>query len=175
MNAHQEPEILLLVADREPVLDEDDAGTHQHALELGDRAEELLDVGLAAEAHDAFDAGTIVPAAVEQHDFAAAGQMGNVALEIPLAAFALGRRRQGHCAADARIEPLGDAFDHAALARSVAALEQHHHLQLVVDHPVLEPDELPLQAQEFLEVFVAIDALIRDAIEQPGKPVVVDL
>ena len=61
------------------------------------------------------------------------------------------------------------------LAASVAALEQHHHLQLVVDHPVLEPDELALQAQEFLEVFVAIDALIRDAIEQPGKPVVVDL
>jgi NAD(P)-dependent dehydrogenase (short-subunit alcohol dehydrogenase family) len=43
VDAAQEAQVLLVVGDREPVLDELDARAHQHALELGHRAEELLD------------------------------------------------------------------------------------------------------------------------------------
>ena len=44
---HQEAQLLLLVGDREPVLDQPDAGADQHALELGHGAEELLDLVVA--------------------------------------------------------------------------------------------------------------------------------
>ena len=84
-----------------------------------------------AEAHHPLDAGAVVPGAVEQHDLAAGRQMRHVALEVPLRALALGRRRQRHDAADARVEPLGDALDDAALAGGVAALEQDDDLLLL--------------------------------------------
>jgi hypothetical protein len=84
--------------------------------------------------------------------------MWRVALEVPLGALALGRRRQGHDAADARIEPLGDALDHAALAGGVAALEQHHDLELAgADHPVLQLHELALQPEQLGEVELAVE------------------
>ena len=112
---------------------------------------------LAAEAHDPLDAGAVVPAPVEQHDLAGGRQVGHVTLEVPLGALALGRRRQRHGAADARVEPLGHALDHAALAGGVATLEQHDHLELAGDHPVLQLDELALQAQQLGEIQAAVD------------------
>ena len=39
---------------------------------------------VGAEPHDSFDAGAVVPAAVEQHDLAGRRQMLDVALEVPL-------------------------------------------------------------------------------------------
>ena len=91
----------------------------------------------------------------------AAGKCADIALEIPLRALALGRRRQRHHPADARVEPLGDALDDAALAGGVAALEQHHHLQLLVHHPVLQLHQFPLQPQQFLEVETAVDGFLQ--------------
>ena len=107
---------------------------------------------VGAEAHHALDAGAVVPGAVEQHHFAAGRQMRDVALEIPLRALALARRRQRGDAADARIEALRDALDDAALAGGVAPLEQHHDFELLVDDPVLQLDELALQPQQLLEI-----------------------
>src|SRR5580698_10759467 len=69
MDPAQEPHVLLLIADREPVLDEADAGAHQHAFELRYRAVELLVLLGRAEPHDVLDAGAVVPAAVEADDF----------------------------------------------------------------------------------------------------------
>src|SRR5438128_361720 len=88
------------------------------------RARDLLVRFLRAEAHHALDAGAVVPAAVEQHDLAAGRQMRHIALEIPLRALALARRRKCCDPADARIEALGDALDDAAFAGGIAALEQ---------------------------------------------------
>ena len=62
-----------------------------------------------AEAHDVFDAGAVVPAAVEDHDLAAGRKVLDVALHVHLALLAVGRRRQRHDAEDARADPLGDA------------------------------------------------------------------
>ena len=103
----------------------DDPRPDEHALELGAAAKELPVLVLGAEAHHALDAGAVVPAAVEQDDLARRGQVGDVALEVPLGAFALGRRREGDDAADARAEALGDPLDDAALAGGVAPLEEH--------------------------------------------------
>jgi hypothetical protein len=81
---------------------------------------------LRAEAHDVFDARAIIPPAVEEHYFAFGRQLRHVALEIPLTALALGRRRQRDNPTDSRIERLGNAFNHAALASRIAPLEQDH-------------------------------------------------
>ena len=98
----------------------------EHPLELRARAEELLVLVLGAEPHHPLDAGAVVPAAVEQDDLAGRRKVRHVALEVPLGPLALGRRRQRHHAADARVEALGDPLDGAALAGRVATLEDHH-------------------------------------------------
>ena len=49
---------------------------------LGHALEEVLGVLLGAIAHHPLDAGAVVPAAIEQHDFAAGREVGDIALEI---------------------------------------------------------------------------------------------
>ena len=53
-----------------------------------------------------------------------------------------------HDAADARVERLGDALDGSAFAGGVAAFEEHHHAQALVADPLLEFDQLDLQAAQ---------------------------
>ena len=84
--------------------------------------------------------------------------MRRIALEIPLRALARGRRRQRGHAAYARIQALRDALDDAALAGGIAALEQHDQAMAGVHHPVLQLDQLALQAQQFAEIALAIGA-----------------
>src|SRR5262249_58944754 len=134
-----------------------DAASHQHALELGHRAEELVDLFVGGKSHHALDAGAIVPGAIKQHDLAAGRQVRGIAPEVPLRVFALAGGGQRRDPADARIEPLGDALDHAALAGGVAALEDHDHLELAVLHPVLQLDQFALQAQQLLEIDVTVE------------------
>jgi hypothetical protein len=62
-----------------------------------------------------------------RHDLAGRRQVRDVALKVPLRALAVVRRRQRDDAADARVQPLRDALDRAALAGGVAAFEDHHH------------------------------------------------
>jgi len=85
---------------------------------------------------------------------------------------------RGSHAAHARIEPLRDALDGAALAGRVAPLEQHHQLELLVHHPVLQLDQLALQPEQLVEVELAVQPLhVRvhaGVAEQLGQPVVVD-
>src|SRR5215470_6421099 len=61
VNSHQEAQVLLLIGDREPILDEGDAGPYQHSLELRYRAEKLLGFRLGTEPHHALDACSVVP------------------------------------------------------------------------------------------------------------------
>jgi hypothetical protein len=120
--------LLFLVAHREPVLDQDDSGTHQHALELRTAVHELQILGFAAKSHDAFHARAVVPTAVEQDHLSRGRQVGDIALEIPLRLFAFGWGAQGHYAADAWIQFLSDTFDGAAIAGSIAPFKQNHYL-----------------------------------------------
>ena len=178
VDAHHEAELLLVVGDREPVLDQDDARAHQHALEFGHGMEEFLELRVGAEAHHPLDAGAVVPAAVEQDDFAAGRQMRDIALEIPLRALALVRRRQRRDPADARIETLGDPLDDPAFAGGVAPLEDHDDLELLVQDPVLQLDQLALQAKKLLEIDASIERfhlrMLGDILQQLGQPIVVD-
>jgi hypothetical protein len=116
-----------------------------------------------AEAHHPLDARAVVPAAVEQHDLPGSGEVLGVALEVPLRALALRRCGQRDDAADPRVEVLRDAFDGAALARGVAALEHHDEPGAAGAHPLLHLHQLALQAQEF-----ALVRLAGKAAHHPG-------
>ena len=110
-----------------------------------------------AEAHDVFDAGAVVPAPVEDHDFAAGGKALDIALHVHLALLAVGRRRQRDDAEDARADPLGDGLDRAALARRVAPLEHDDHAFAGLLDPILQVAELDLQLVELLLILLALE------------------
>src|SRR6516162_4689611 len=76
--------LLLLVIHRKPVLHKDDARANQHFFKERARSQELLIFLLCAEAHDAFNAGTIVPAPVEENDVTPRIHFPYLALEIPV-------------------------------------------------------------------------------------------
>ena len=139
----------MLTAKNDPRADE-------HSFERRHRTEKLLALGLGAVAHDALDARTVVPAAIEEDDFASRRQVCDVTLEIPLRAFALARRRQRRHAAHARVQALRDALDDAPLPGGVAPFEDHDELALLVDDPILQLDELTLQPKELSKVLVAL-------------------
>src|SRR5208337_5201248 len=101
----------------------------------------------------------IVPAAVEQDDFPRRRQVGDVALKIPLAALALGRRAERHDTADARVQALGDALDDAAFSGGVAALKNDNDAQALQAHRFLRLDELELQMREFIEISIVLGRL----------------
>src|SRR4029079_8606246 len=105
-------------------------------------------------------ASAIVPAAVEQSDFAARRQMLDVALEIPLSLFALARRGKRDDAALARVEHMREHVDRAALAGGVAAFEQDDDALPGLRHPARHRAELLGQwLQELLILLLAELAL----------------
>ena len=153
-----EAPLLLVVADREPVLDQHDAAADQHALELGAGAQELPVLVVGAEAHHALDAGAVVPGPVEQDHLARGRQVGDVALEVPLRP---SRRRSGRGRATIRatrgLSALGDALDRPALAGGVAALEDHRRPGARGPDLLLLLDQLDLEPRELLLVVVEVD------------------
>src|SRR6516165_11658539 len=107
-------------------------------------------------AHHSLDAGSIVPATIENDDFSRSGKVGNIALHVHLRLLSLGRGRQRNNSKNARTYPLSDRLDNPTLARAVAPLEQHTNLQTLVHHPQLKLDQFRMQLREFaLVVLVA--------------------
>jgi hypothetical protein len=153
-----EPALLLLVADREPVLAQDDAVLDQQPLEDRALVQEPAVLLLGAEPHHVLHAGPVVPAAVEQDDLARGGQVLHVTLEVPLGALPLGRRGQGRDPGGPGVEVLGHPLDRAALPGRVAALEDDHDPGALGAHPLLHPDQLTLQAVQL------------GLVEIPGQP-----
>ena len=74
---------------------------------------------LRAEAHDALNAGAIIPTSVEENDLTGRGQFGNIPLEVPLPALPLGRSGEGDDTADAGVQRICNALDDATLARCI--------------------------------------------------------
>lgn len=129
-----------------------DTGAGEHALELRHAAEELFVLVVVAKPHDLLDARAVVPAAVEQHDFAGRRQVRDVTLEVPLGLFAVIRRRQGGNPADPGVQALGDALDHATFAGGITPFEQNHHFVAGLHHPALQFHQFALQAEQFAEI-----------------------
>src|SRR6516164_195289 len=137
----------------------DDARADQHFFEEGARSHELLVFLFCAEAHDALNAGAVVPAPVKQNDLTGRGQFRHISLEIPLPALPLGRSGERDDAADAGIQRICNALDDPTLARCVPPLEDDAHLETVVPHTLLHLDKLDLEVHEFLNVVVILRGL----------------
>src|SRR5690606_2461516 len=108
----------------------------------------------------ALDPGPIIPGPVEQDDLARGRQLRHVTLEVPLRPLPVARYPERHGAHDAVVGPFGDPLDHTALTGSVTALEQHHQPVARLLHPVLELDELDLEAHKF----GLVDLLLQPAL-----------
>src|ERR1051326_3756541 len=99
----------------------------QHLLERNDRLEEFLRFFIGAEAHDALDAGAVVPRAVEHHEFLSRWQERNEALEVPLRFFPAGGLAWRMHASFPWAHVLGQTLDGPVLAGGVAAFRSEEH------------------------------------------------
>jgi hypothetical protein len=90
--AGAEAALLLFVADREPVLDQEDPVLNEQPLEDRTLLEKAAIIAGCAEPHHVLDACAVVPAPIKKHDLACRWQVRDVALKVPLTALALSRR-----------------------------------------------------------------------------------
>src|SRR5262245_21260940 len=104
----------------------------------------------SAESHDVFDAGAVVPAAVENDELARSRKLLDVSLGEHLCLFPVRRRRECNDTKDARTDPLGDCLDGSAFPRGVAAVEYDDDAEPLVFDPLLQMAELHLELAEFL-------------------------
>ena len=114
---------LLIVAHFQPIFDQPDAVVGDVLLEFGTILQEALVLLLGAEAHDVFDAGPVVPAAVEDHDLSGRRKMREVALHVHLRLFPIRGGGQRDQSEGARAHPLGQRPDRPTLAGGVATFE----------------------------------------------------
>src|SRR3954469_20327472 len=149
LDARAEPALLLLVADFEPQLDENDAGVDHLSLELRRDVQPPLVLLVGAETHHPLDAAAVVPAPIEDDDFAAGWKVRDIALHVHLALLTVRRRRQGDNAEDARADALGHRLDRPAFPRSIASLQDDHDAQLLLLDPLLYRAQLHLQLVQF--------------------------
>ena len=126
----------------------------------------MLRVG--AESHDTFDAGAVVPGAVEEHDLAAGREVLDVALEVPAGGLALGWLLQGDGAGTTGVEMLVEALDGATLTGGVATLEEDDVLLAGVLGPVLPLQQLDLEGALDVLVLIAAHALFVGVVLAPG-------
>src|SRR2546426_1475134 len=150
--AAAQPTSLLVAADIEIVLEKNDVRARQHPFEAWRGFQERLVFFGRAILHDEFDAGPVVPAAIEQNDLARRWQVTGKALEVPLRLLAVARLAKGHDAHFTRAEVLGDAFDRPVLAGGVPAFEYCQHSESCSDHLAVQLDQLYLQTPQLARV-----------------------
>src|SRR4029450_3584683 len=97
----------------------------------------------------------VVPAAVEDHHFAAGRKMLDVALHVQHRAVALAGSGQGDDSEGAGADPLGQPLDHAPLAGGVAAFANDDHAGAGLAHPVLQVANLDLELLQLLLIVLA--------------------
>src|SRR5580704_4846774 len=155
----QEALFLLLLADLEPYLDQNDAAVDNVFFDFRAPGEETAVRFLGDEAHHVFDAGAIVPASIEYDDLARGGKAFDVALNEHLAFFAVRRRRQGGDPEHPRADALGERLDGAAFSGGVPPFENDDDAGARCLDPVLQAAKLRLQLAKLLFVGLALHLL----------------
>ena len=88
VNACQEAPFLFVLPHLQPEFNENDARISDVFFDFGTNAEKALSLLLADETHHLLDTCAIVPAAIEDDDFAGSGKVFDVALNEHLCFFA---------------------------------------------------------------------------------------
>ena len=138
-------------------------------LEFRAGPQKLLVLLFRAIAHDPFHTGPVVPTSIQNHHFPRGGQMGHIALKIPLCSFTFGRCRQGNHSADSRIHALGNAFDRPPFAGRVATLEDDHHFHLLMHDPLLELHQFNVEFGEPSFILATTDPFTRDDLIEAAQ------
>src|SRR5262252_3121613 len=99
---------------------------------------------LGAKSHHVFDAGAVVPAAIEDHDLARSRKLLDVALHEHLRLFSVRRSGKRRHAKHARAHALADGLDGSALAGGIASLEHDDDARSLVFDPILQMAKLDL-------------------------------
>src|SRR5690242_19813476 len=131
--------MLLPLADLKPVFDEGDAIVLQKRLKSGAHEEEVSVLLVAAKTHYMLNERTIVPAAIENRDFASRRHFLDVALCVQLRLFTLGWRRQCDVAKNPWTDAFHQAMDYFALTRGIPTLEHDHEFGAASSDPLLHP------------------------------------
>ena len=155
-----EASLLLLFGNAEVELYERYAVSYKPLFEAWGVFHEGLVLFGCAEAEDRLHHRPVVPASVEKHYLAAAGELLHITLEIPLRPLLFGGLAECDYAVVllvhiARDPPYGSAF-----AGSVAPFEEYDHLQSVVFEMLLKLYELRLVRLELLGLEIFPDRLL---------------
>src|SRR5580698_6949771 len=107
-----------------------------------------------AETHHEFDAGSVIPAAIEDYDLTAGGKTDDIALHEHLGLFAVRWSRQRRYPEHAWAHPFGHGSDRPALTCSIAPLKDNNRTKSLVFDPLLKFAKLCLEASKFLRVLL---------------------
>ena len=89
--------------------------------------------------------GSVVPAAIEQHEFFGDGQVRHIALEVPASSLPVRWPAERHDTCLTRAQVLHDALDAAVLAGGIPAFEHDQNLVAAANEVALQFDQFDLQ------------------------------
>ncbi len=107
---------------------------------------------VGAKSHHVFDAGAIVPAAIEDDDFAGRWISFDVALHEHLGLLTVGGSRKGDDSKHPRTHSFRDGFDGSTFAGGISSLQQDDDTRSLRLDPFLQVAKLDLQLSQFLLV-----------------------
>ena len=149
-----ETPLLLFLSDFQPILDQDNPSIHDIVFGNRTQLQKSLVLLVRTETHDVFNAGTVVPTAVENDDLPGSRKVLHVALDIHLAFFSVGRSRKCDESENPRADAFCDCPDGAALARGIAPFKDNNDPKPFIFDPILEFTELCLQTTQLCFVFL---------------------
>src|ERR1700730_5249925 len=158
---------LLVLFDLQPDFDQDNAAIDDVFFHRRAKLEKIADLLRAAKSHDRFDAGALLPAAVEHHDLARRREPLDIALHVHLCLFTIRGSRKRHHAKHARANALGDGLDGSALAGGIAPLEHDDDPRALILDPILHMAKLDLKLAQFLLVGLALHLHLCIAANRP--------
>src|SRR5262249_27180872 len=147
-------------ADLKPILEQDNTGVDHGLLDVRGNGEKAFGFVFCAKAHNALDSGTIVPAAVEDHDLSAGRQVGQIALNVHLGFFAIGWGGEGDHPEYPWTYPLRDRLDDAALARTLSTFKDDADLLSPVPDPFFKINQLAVHLSQSALVILALEPVL---------------
>src|SRR5262249_35518013 len=144
IDTRRKSSLLLVLADFQPDLDQCSAAIDDVFFDLRAKLEKTSVLLLRAKPHDVFDAGAVVPTAVEDHDLATCRELLDVALHEHLSFLTIRGGRQGHYPKHPRAHALGDRLDGPALTGGIAPLEHDDDARSRFFDPILQMAKLDL-------------------------------